>query len=297
MRLLVTGATGQVGRELARSLMPLGEVVALDRAACDLARPETLAAVVEGVAPDVLVNAAAYTAVDKAEEEEALATVINGTAVGVLAEAARRRGALVIHYSTDYVGDGRGEAPVAEDAPPAPLNAYGRSKLAGEQALRGSGADALILRTSWVYAARGHNFLRTMLRLAAEREELRIVADQFGAPTWARNIADATAQLIPLALAERRGGGFDSAILNFTSAGATSWHGFATAIIETARRLRPESALKVARVLPIATADFPLPARRPANSRLDGGALFRRYGIRLPPWEQALARCMEDVLP
>jgi dTDP-4-dehydrorhamnose reductase len=296
MRLLVTGARGQVGWELARSLMPLGEVVALERSACDLARPESLAAVVERVAPEVIVNAAAYTAVDKAEEEEALATTINGTAVGVLAEAARRRGALFIHYSTDYVFDGAGEAPVAEDAPPCPVNAYGRSKLAGEAAVRESGADALVLRTTWVYAARGRNFLRTMLRLAAEREELRVVADQVGAPTWARNIADATAQLIPRALAERRAGRFAPAVLHVTNGGQTSWHGFAAALIEEARRLRPDLGLKVQRVLPIATADYPLPALRPANSRLDNGALARRYGIALPPWEQAMARCLEELL-
>lgn len=296
MRILVTGVTGQVGWELARSLMPLGEVAALDRTACDLARPETLAAVVEAVAPDLIVNAAAYTAVDRAEEEEALATTINGTAVGVLAQAARRRGALFIHYSTDYVFDGQGSGPFPEDAPVRPLNAYGRSKLAGELAVRESGAEALVLRTTWVYAARGKNFLRTMLRLAAEREELRVVADQIGAPTWARNIADATAQLIPLALAERREGRFSSAVLNLTGGGETSWHGFAAALIGEARRLRPDLALKAARVLPIATADYPLPAPRPANSRLDGRALARRYGLALPPWEQAMARCLEEVL-
>jgi dTDP-4-dehydrorhamnose reductase len=295
MRVLLTGVTGQVGWELARSLMPLGEVVAPDRAACDLSRPETLAALVERAAPEVIVNAAAYTAVDQAEAEEALATTINGTAVGVLAQAARRRGALFIHYSTDYVFDGRGAAPIAEDASVCPLNAYGRSKLAGEVAVRESCAEALVLRTSWVYAARGRNFLRTILRLAAEREELRVVADQFGAPTWARNIADATAQLIPLALAERRAGRFEPATLHLTNAGVTSWHGFATALIEASRRSHPERVLKVSRVLPLTSADYPLPAPRPANSRLDGGVLARRYGLRLPPWEQAVARCIEDL--
>lgn len=296
MRILVTGAAGQVGWELARSLMPLGQVVALDRAACDLVRPDTLAAVVDRVAPAVIVNAAAYTAVDRAEDEEALATTINGEAVGALAQAARRRGALFIHYSTDYVFDGGGESPLTEDTPVCPLNAYGRSKLAGEAAAQASGADALILRTTWVYAARGKNFLRTMLRLAAEREELRVVADQFGAPTWARNIADATAQIIPLALAEQREGRFQSAILNLTNAGETSWHGFAAALIDGARRLQPEGKLKVARVLPIGSEAYPLPARRPANSRLDGAALARRYGIALPPWQEAMARCLEELL-
>lgn len=296
MRLLVTGARGQVGWELARSLMSLGEVVALDRHRCDLSRPETLAGVVDQVAPDVIINAAAYTAVDQAEQEEALATTINGTAVGALAQAARRRGALLIHYSTDYVLDGGGTTPRGEDAPVGPLNAYGRSKLAGEVAIQASGADALILRTTWVYAARGKNFLRTMLRLAGEREELKVVADQFGAPTWARNIADATAQIIARALAERGAGGFRSAILNLTNAGETSWHGFAGALIDQARRLEPALGLKVARIEAIAAADYPVPARRPANSRLAGQALAQRYGIVLPPWEVAMARCLEDML-
>lgn len=296
MRLLVTGARGQVGWELARSLMPLGEVVALDRKACDLSRPETLAGVVDQVAPTVIINAAAYTAVDQAEQEEALATTINGTAVGELARVARRRGALLIHYSTDYVFDGGGNQPLAEDGPVRPLNAYGRSKLAGERAIQASGADALILRTTWVYAARGQNFLRTMLRLAGERETLKVVADQFGAPTWARNIADATAQLIPRARAERCDGAFESAILNLTNAGETSWHGFAAALIAEARRIRPDLGLKVEQVLPIPAAEYPLPAPRPANSRLHGGRLAQRYGITLPPWQQAMTCCLEELL-
>lgn len=295
MKLLVTGATGQVGWELARSLMALGEVAAMDRAACDLAHPETLAAVVDQVAPDVIVNAAAYTAVDRAEVEEALATTINATAVGALAEAARRRGALFVHYSTDYVFDGRGSSPVTEEVQPCPLNAYGRSKLGGETAIWESGADALVLRTTWVYGARGKNFLRTMLRLAVEREELQVVTDQIGAPTWARNIADATAQIIPRALAERRVGVFESAVLHMTNGGETSWHGFAAALLEEARRTWPEATLAVRRVLPIASADYPMLAPRPANSRLDNGALERRYGIVLPPWQQAMARCIEDL--
>ncbi|HRP98257.1 MAG TPA: dTDP-4-dehydrorhamnose reductase, partial [Rhodocyclaceae bacterium] len=202
MRLMVTGATGQVGFELARSLMPLGEVVALDRRACDLAQPLSLAAVVTRVAPDVIVNAAAYTAVDRAEAEEALATTINAEAPAVLAGAARAAGALLVHYSTDYVFDGAKAGAWREDDAVAPLNAYGRSKLAGERAIAASGCDHLILRTSWVYAARGANFVRTMLRLGAERERLAVVADQLGAPTWARNIADATAHVVAAAQRE-----------------------------------------------------------------------------------------------
>jgi dTDP-4-dehydrorhamnose reductase len=186
MKLLVTGASGQVGWELVRSLMPLGEVVACDRTQCDLLRPDSLADVVANASPDVIVNAAAYTAVDKAESEEALAHIVNGAAVKALASAAQAAGALLVHYSTDYVFNGRKGAPYVEDDEPNPINAYGRSKLAGERAIRNSGCEYLIFRTSWVYAARGRNFLRTMLRLAGERDELDVVADQIGTPTWAR---------------------------------------------------------------------------------------------------------------
>lgn len=294
MKLMITGASGQVGWELRRSLLPLGEVLALDRSACDLARPDTLSALVDNVAPDVIVNAAAYTAVDRAEDEESLATRVNGEAVGVLACAAQRHGALMVHYSTDYVFDGQGDAPRIETAAVHPINAYGRSKLAGEVALVESGADALTLRTSWVYAARGKNFLRTMLRLAQEREELRVVADQFGAPTWARNIADATALLVLQAMNERRVGQFRSEILHLTNGGVTTWHGFATALIAEARRLRPDLTFRATRIVPIESQDYPLPAPRPANSRLAGERLLARYGLVLPPWEVAMARCLED---
>ncbi|MBL8447096.1 MAG: dTDP-4-dehydrorhamnose reductase [Zoogloeaceae bacterium] len=294
MKLLVTGAAGQVGWELRRSLLPLGEVVALDRNACDLGRPESLASVVEAVAPDVVVNAAAYTAVDRAETEEALATRINGLAVGELGRAARRFGALMIHYSTDYVFAGHGQIPWTEGSAVGPLNAYGRSKLAGELALAESGADALTLRTSWVYAARGRNFFLTMLRLAQEREELRVVADQFGAPTWARNIADATALIVVQAMAERRKGVFRSEVLHLASGGVTTWHGFAAALIDGARRLRPDLTFMAQRIVPISTADYPVPAARPANSRLTGSALRSRYGLALPAWEVAMARCIEE---
>lgn len=204
MRLLVTGKNGQVGWELQRSLQCLGEVIAVDRSQFDLARPETLAATLDEIAPDVIVNAAAYTAVDKAESEEALATRINGESPGVIANWSARRGALMLHYSTDYVFDGTGSAPRQPGDRPAPLSAYGRSKLAGEQAVAAAGCEFLVLRTSWVYAARGRNFLLTMLRLAAERDELRVVDDQWGAPTSARLIADCTAQIVCRAQKERR---------------------------------------------------------------------------------------------
>ena len=295
MKLLVTGANGQVGWELARSLMPLGDVIALDRSRCDLSRPETLAALVADLAPDVIVNAAAYTAVDKAESEEALATTINGTAPGELARAAKTVGALLVHYSTDYVFDGTKTAPYTEDDPVAPVNAYGRSKLAGEVAIRESGCDHLILRTTWVFASRGGNFVRTMLRLGAEREQLRVVADQHGAPTWARNIADATAQIVAQAQRERRERTFASGIFNLTSAGETSWHGFAEAIFATARTALPDLALKVAIVEPIPASAYPVPAARPANSRLAADRLAARFAIAMPHWQDALRRCVEDI--
>lgn len=295
MKLLVTGANGQVGWELARSLMPLGEVITLDRSRCDLSRPETLAALVADLAPDVIVNAAAYTAVDKAESEEALATTINGVAPGELARAAKTVGALLVHYSTDYVFDGTKTGPYTEDDPVVPVNAYGRSKLAGEVAIRESGCDHLILRTTWVFAARGGNFVRTMLRLGAEREQLRVVADQHGAPTWARNIADATAHIVAQAQRERRTRTFASGIFNLTATGDTSWHGFAEAIFATARDSLPELVLKVANVEPIPASAYPTPAARPANSRLAGDRLAARFGIAMPHWQDALRRCIEEL--
>ncbi len=295
MKLMLTGATGQVGWELARSLMPLGEVVALDRAACDLSRPETLAARVAEIRPDVIVNAAAYTAVDRAESEEMLATRINGDAVGELARAARAHDALLVHFSTDYVFDGSKPTPYVEDDPVAPLNAYGRSKLAGEQAIAATGCDHLIFRTTWVYAARGGNFVRTMLRLGAERESLRVVADQIGAPTWARNIADATALATAQAMAERRALRFESGLFHLAGGGTTHWRDFAVAIFDEARRCRPDRRLAIATVEPIATADYPTPARRPANSCLDQWQLKNRFGIKLPDWRQSLRRCIEEM--
>src|SRR5262249_39128208 len=253
MRLLVLGANGQIGWELARSLMPLGDVIALDREGCDLARPDTIPQVVRDARPDVLVNAAAYTAVDRAEAEEELATLVNASAAGVIARETRKADALLVHYSTDYVFDGAKAEPYVEDDAPAPINVYGRSKLAGEIALRDAGGDHLTLRTSWVYAARGRNFLKTILRLARERDELRIVADQIGAPTWAHDIADATAAVIRQAQRERSEGQFHSETLPLTAAGATSWHGFAQAIVDQAGDRVPSRPA----VRAITTEDFP----------------------------------------
>lgn len=290
----MTGVTGQVGWELARSLQPLGETIALDRRQCDFAQPERLAVVVGEIQPDVIVNAAAYTAVDRAEAEQAIAETINATAVGELAVAAREASALLVHYSTDYVFDGEKSGPYCEEDSFSPINAYGRSKLSGESAIRTSGCDYLILRTSWVYAARGQNFVRTVLRLARERDELRIVADQFGTPTWARNIADATAHITHQAAAERAEGTFASGVFHLTASGSTSWHGFAAAIIKLATREGMLAADKAPRLHAIRTEDYPLPAARPKNSRLAGGRLRSRFGLVLPHWELGLAACLQE---
>ncbi|MFO1322615.1 MAG: dTDP-4-dehydrorhamnose reductase [Burkholderiales bacterium] len=281
-RILLTGAQGQVGYELARLLPAQADVTATDRAALDLADPDAIVAAMRGAAPDIVVNAGAYTAVDLAERERDAAFAINARAPQVLAEEARRAGALLIHYSTDYVFDGAASAPYDEDAPTAPLNVYGQSKLDGERAIAASGAPALVLRTSWVYARRGRNFLRTIQRLAAERDELRIVADQTGTPNWARTLAEATATLIARgrgALAERAG------VYHFSSTGATTWHGFAQAIVgDVARPV----------VVPIATAEYPTPARRPRYGVLATTRFERTFGFSLPAWQDALAACLAD---
>ena len=296
MRIVVTGTRGQVGFELVRSLMPLGEVIALDRAGCDLAQPASVDAL-RKLAPDVIVNAAAYTAVDRAESEPATAHRINAEAVGELAVIARDGGALLVHFSTEYVFDGSGDAPRGEDAEVAPANVYGRSKLAGERAIFEAGCDYLILRTTWVFAARGGNFVRSMLRLGAEWERLTIVDDQIGAPTWARNLADATAHAIRQSMVERAAGGFASGLYHLTSSGETSWCGFARTIFTEARMRLPETELRVAEVAAIGSAEWPTPAARPHNSRLDCTAFERRFGIRLPHWHDALARCLDEMRP
>jgi len=283
VKILLTGKNGQVGWELARALAPLGEVVAVDREGLDLAVPDRIVSVVRSVRPDVLINAAAYTAVDRAENETDAAYAINATAVAILAEEAKRVQALLVHYSTDYVFDGTKGAPYIEEDRPNPLNAYGRSKLAGEQAIRDSGGAHLILRTSWVYSARGRNFLLTIRRLLQEKEELRVVSDQIGAPTSARGLAQATAELLrrhgAAALGDARG------IYHATTSGSTSWHGFAR---EIARLERPDPP---ARIVPIASSEYPTPARRPKNSRLSSEKLLRRFGIALPRWEACLEAC------
>ncbi|MDP1606038.1 MAG: dTDP-4-dehydrorhamnose reductase [Rhodocyclaceae bacterium] len=287
-RILLTGINGQVGWELQRSLQPLGEVFAFDRGGFDLANPDGMRAVLHEIKPDIIVNPAAYTAVDKAENETARATAINATAPGILAEAAKQQDALLIHYSTDYVFDGKKSAAYGEDDPVCPINAYGRGKLAGEQAIQAADCRHLIFRCSWVYGLRGQNFLRTMLRLARERDELRIVADQIGAPTWCRMIAETTA----LAIARYAG---QQGIYHLAAAGATSWHGFAAAIIaDAAERGLLQRTPAVRR---ITSADFPTPARRPANSRLNCDRLQKDFTLQQPDWASELQLCLDSALP
>ena len=297
--ILLLGANGQVGFELRRALAPLGRVVCATRsgelapglpcAQADLAQPETLPTLLDELRPACIVNAAAYTAVDRAEDEEALAQRVNGEALQVLGAWAARQGAAVVHYSTDYVFDGEQAQPYREDDVTAPLGAYGRSKLAGEQALAASGCAHLILRTAWVYAARGHNFLLSMLRLARERDELRVVADQHGAPTPASLIAAATAAILARwrAADDARGG-----IHHLTCGGQASWHEFASAIVARAH----EMGLLPRRtpVRAITTADYPTPARRPRWSVLDCSRVQAAFGIALPDWRTGLDGVLAD---
>lgn len=293
MRVLITGARGQVGWELARSMQPLGEVTALDRSQADLADPQGLRACVRRLRPDVIINAGAYTAVDKAEDEEALALRINGEAPGVLAQEALALDALLVHYSTDYVFDGSGDRPWVESDPTAPLNAYGRTKLAGERAIAAAGGRWLVFRTSWVYADRGGNFPKTMLRLATERDALKVVADQIGAPTSARLIADITAHAVVRTLAESAQGRFESGVFNLVAAGATSWHGLACAVIEGARaRGWP---IKAGVIDGIPASAYPTRAQRPANSRLSTASLEARFGVTVPPWEQGIGLLLDAL--
>lgn len=288
MRILLTGSTGQVGWELHRCLATLGEIVAVDRTQLDMSHPAQAADAVRHFAPQVIINAAAYTAVDRAESEPELARAINALAPGAMAIEAARCGALFVHYSTDYVFDGTAARPYVEADVTSPVSVYGCSKDEGERLIRDSGARHLILRTSWVYGSRGRNFLLTTLRLARERERLRVVADQVGSPTWGRMIAQATAALA-LQLASKDA---VAETLNLSSQGAVSWHGFASAIIARGAEL----GLCLARpVDAITTAEYPTPARRPAYSVLDGGLLKARYGLQFPDWRLALRLCLDDL--
>lgn len=280
MRILITGAQGQVGWEVAQLLPELGQVLALDRQGLDLADVDALRRVLASFQPQVIVNAGAYTAVDRAETEFELARAINARAPGVLAEEAKRLGALLIHYSTDYVFDGEKRVPYLESDSVGPLNAYGRSKLEGEEAIVASGAAALILRTSWVYATRGKNFLLTMQRLGRERDELAVVADQTGVPNWAWRLAAATQELLRLGIARLSDA---PGIYHLSAGGSGSWYDFAKAIF---------GAAESPRLRPITTEEYPLPARRPSYGVLSGAKLEAEFGIRLPHWREDLARCL-----
>lgn len=295
-RILLTGASGQVGYELARSLQCAGEVIALDRNGMDLSDLDQVRSVIRELKPDLIVNPAAYTAVDQAEREPELAMRINGVAPGVMAEEAARLGAAMIHYSTDYVYSGAKETPYTEADPTAPLNVYGRTKLAGEEAIRAAGIPHLILRTSWVYGMRGKNFLLTIMRLARERDALRIVSDQHGAPTWCRTIADATATIVTQAGADWNDGNDadaaqwwerHSGVYHLAAQGRTTWHGFAEVI------LRHPSVASTVPVYPIAASEYPVPAQRPVSSVMSCELLMSRF-CRLPRWDHALRLCQDS---
>lgn len=293
MKILLLGKGGQVGWELQRSLAVVGEVTALDHDdGGSFTHPEALLARVQALAPQVIVNAAAHTAVDKAESEPELARQINATTPALLAIEAKRLGALMVHYSTDYVFDGSGSHARDEDAPIAPLSVYGSTKAEGEDAIRASGCQHLILRTSWVYAARGGNFAKTMLRLAGEREQLKVIADQIGAPTGADLLADLTAHMLRAARVNPALAGTYHAV----AGGETSWHEYARFVIEFARARG--HAIKVApdQILPLPTSDYPTPARRPLNSRLSTAKLQQRFGLRLPHWQQGVERMLTEIL-
>ncbi len=278
MRILIAGKNGQIGWELQRTLGALGEVTALGRAEMDLAKADAVRARIREIKPDIIVNAAAYTAVDKAESEPDLAMAVNGVAPGIMADEAKRLGALLVHYSTDYVFDGTKSSPYTEEDVTNPLNLYGKTKLAGERAISASGADYLILRTSWVYSARGKNFLLTILRLATERPELKVVSDQWGAPTWARDIATTTARILD--------GSKEKGLFHLSASGATSWFGFASEILRISGHTLP--------IRPIPSAEYPSPAARPANSVLDNTKFRTSFGLELPTWQSSLKHCLAE---
>ena len=293
MKILLLGASGQVGWELARLLPNLGDVVALDRKQCDLTDLKQVQRVIRESAPDIAVNAAAYTAVDRAEREPEIARQVNAAAPAVIAEELRRTSGLLVHYSTDYVFDGAKSGPYTEEDPPNPLNAYGKSKLDGELAIQESGVAHLIFRTSWVYGARGNNFLLTMLRLFEQRPELRIVADQIGAPSWCRWIAQQTVEAIRTRCDVGGQGGEEwDGIYHMTAGGATSWHGFASAIRE---RRYSQTSDRTPQLIPIATVEYPTPARRPLNSILSNAKLETRFGLVQAGWISLLTECMSEL--
>ncbi|MEX3628710.1 MAG: dTDP-4-dehydrorhamnose reductase [Burkholderia sp.] len=293
MTILVTGANGQLGWELVRALAPLGKVVAAGRELADLSKPASLRSLVLELRPTVVLNAAAYTAVDKAESEESLATLINGEAPGVLAGATREVGGLFVHYATDYVFDGV-QGNYGEQDTTRPLNAYGRSKLAGERAVAEAGGDWLTFRTAWVYATRAENFFLTMLRLAARHETLSVVEDQTGTPTSARLIATLTAHAVAQSLGCMREGSFVSDLYHMTASGGTSRHGFVESIVEAARAAFPDGTIKTNRILSVSSDQFPTPAARPKNSVLDNWKFDARFGLARPEWQDDLRNSVTD---
>jgi dTDP-4-dehydrorhamnose reductase len=295
LKILLLGKNGQVGWELQRSLAPLGELIALDRHSSDLCGDlgdlAGLADTVRQVRPDVIVNAAAHTAVDKAESEPDLAQTLNALAPGVLARETAKLDALLVHFSTDYVFDGSGTRPWLEDDAPAPLNIYGQTKLKGERAIQSAGANHLIFRTSWVYAARGGNFAKTMLRLAQERERLTVIDDQFGAPTGADLLADVTAHAIRQVLQRPA----DAGLYHLVAGGQTSWNGYAKYVLAQAERAQPAIKIIAKEVADVPTSAFPTPAMRPLNSRLDTTKLQSTFGLSLPHWQQGVARMLRST--
>ena len=304
LKLLVTGCYGQVGWHLQRTLAPMGEVMAIDIDTVDLTDATAVSKTVRDFAPDVVVNAAAYTAVDKAESERDLAQAINVGAAGQIAKECATTDALMVHYSTDYVYDGSKQEPYVETDVTGPLSAYGETKLAGDQAIIDSGCAYVILRTTWVYDIRGKNFLRTILRLAREKEELRIVGDQFGAPTWARMLAETTAVVVAKSVERKhRAGDWPSGLFHLTAGGRTSWAGFAQAILEDYDELAsPDDVgeyggpLKTKRVVEIGTHEYPTPARRPVNSVLSNVAIGQQFGIVMPDWRRQLRLALQDAV-
>ena len=282
--ILILGKQGQIAWELQVTLATLGNITVWGSQELDLANPDAIGTKIRQLKPDLIVNAAAYTAVDKAEREPELCQAINATAPGILAEIAREIQALLVHYSTEYVFDGQKTSPYLETDLPQPLGVYGASKLAGERAIRQVDCPHLILRTTWVYGNRGQNFLLTILRLAAERAELKIVADQVGAPTWSRSISEATAQILAQCAENRDIRG----LYNLTAAGKTSWHGFASQIVDRYRVAYPDRHLAVGNILAIPASDYPTPAQRPAYSVLDNSKVLADFGVQLPAWDASL---------
>ncbi|KVC90273.1 dTDP-4-dehydrorhamnose reductase [Burkholderia ubonensis] len=296
MRILLIGKRGQLGWELQRSLLPLGEVFAVDRQTLDLSSPLTIGPAIEAIRPDVIVNAAAYTAVDEAETHHELATMVNATAVGELAVAARKLNALLLHYSTDYVFDGLAEVSYREEVRPDPQTVYGRSKLGGEQAIADSGADWLVFRTSWVYGPTGRNFLRTIAKAACEQEVLRVVADQHGTPTAVRVLAELSVQALRTVIQARHSGDLSKlGLYHLTLQGETTWHGFAQAIV-SGMRVRGVHDLRATRVDEITSSDLTRAARRPKYSVLDCSRFDAAFELARPAWDQALELVLDDML-